>query len=47
MKVKNILDREIELNAQEVSEAIKPVVDQITTEISTVVTELNGGAPLL
>ncbi|AIY87058.1 MULTISPECIES: cell division protein FtsA [unclassified Thermotoga] len=45
VKVKNILDREIELNAREVSEAIKPIVDQITTEISTVVTELNGGAP--
>ena len=45
VKVKNVLDREIELTREEVESAIKPVVDQITSEISSVVTELNGGPP--
>lgn len=45
MKVKNVLDREIDLTREEVESAIKPVVDQITSEISSTVMELNGEPP--
>ncbi|PLV59990.1 cell division protein FtsA [Thermotoga sp. KOL6] len=45
VKVKNVLDREVELASEEVASVIEPVLDQIATEISDVVIELNGGVP--
>ena len=44
-KVKDILDNEREVTAEEILEVIDPVVDDITSEVASAIVELNGGSP--
>jgi len=45
LKVRNILDKELEITKDEVISAIKPIIDEITKQIASEIFELNGERP--
>ncbi len=44
-KVRDILDNEREISSDEVLEVINPVIDEITSEISSIIVDLNSESP--
>ncbi len=44
-KVRDILDNVREISSKEVMEILEPVIDEITSEIASTITELNSGSP--
>ena len=44
-RIKNVLDREVVLNREEIMDTIAPVIDSITSEIAQKILELNGRPP--
>ena len=44
-RIKNVLDKEVVLNREEIMDTIVPVIDSITSEIAEKILELNGKPP--